>query len=273
MRAHLLVTGLSLLLFSFSALAQGNKTVVAKVGSKIITLDELNRRYDEIRRQAINPPPKRVFLEDLVRYEMGVQEAEKRGLAKDPVVAERLRQELYKGLLEKELGDKINAIQVSEDDMRKFYSEYPEIRTSHILIEVKPNATPQERAAAKKRAEEIYSEVRASKRPFEDLVKLYTDDVSTKRTGGDLGFQTKLTLVPAYYEAAERLKVGEISHLVETPYGYHIIKVTGRHKFEEANKRALRAAVFEHKKIALYNDYFAKLKKSYDVSVNLDAVK
>ena len=271
MRTSLLLA--SFVLVSITAFAQANKTVVAKVGSTVITLDDLNRRYDEIKRQAINPPPKKVFLEDLIRYEVGVQEAEKRKLEKDPLIAERIRQELYKGLVEKELAEKANSIQVNDDEMKKYYSSNPEIKTSHILIEVKPNANAQEKAMARKRADEILAEVKASKRTFEELVKLYTDDVTTKRTGGDIGFQTKLTLVPTYYDAAEKLKVGQVSGLIETPYGFHIIKVTGRNTFENSNKRALRAAVFEQKRLALYNQYFEKLKKGYNISVNYDAIK
>lgn len=272
MRAHLLLFA-SLFAFSQFALAQADKTVVAKVGNKSITLKDLNDRYEEVKRQAINPPTKKLFLEDLVRYEMGVQEAQKRQLEKDPLVAERLRQELYKALVEKELGEKIAKLQVSEAEMKKAYADNPEIRTSHILIEVKPNANAQERAGARKRAEEIYAEVKSSKRSFEELVKLYTDDVTTKPMGGDLGFQTKLTLVPAYYDAAEKLKVGQISNIVETPYGFHIIKMTGRNSYDQANKRALKGAVFEKKRVALYNDFFNKLKKQYNVSINSDLVK
>lgn len=275
MRSHLVMLSFVFCasLFALEALAQDQNAVVATVGNKKITRGEFDKRYAEIRKQAINPPPKDKFLEDLVRYEVGVQEAEKRNLSQDPQVAERLRQELYKALVEKDLADKVNGIQISDDEMKAYYKDSPEIRTSHILIELKPNANEQEKAAAKKRAQEILSEVKASKRPFEELVNLYTDDITTKKNGGDVGYQTSLTVVPAYYETALKMKVGDVSGLIETPYGYHIIKVTGRHSFDEANKRQVRAAVFEKKRLAVFNQYFEGLKKKYSINVNQSALK
>jgi parvulin-like peptidyl-prolyl isomerase len=261
------------LIFSAVVGAAENSPVVATVGNKTITLEEFNRRYEDVKRRAVNPPPKRLFLEDLVRYEMGIQEAEKRNLEKDPVIAERLREQLYTGLVEKDLSEKISAITISEDEMKDYYKSSPELRTSHILVEIKGSATPEERAAAMKRAKEIYSDVKKSKRPFEELVKLYSDDLATKKNGGDVGYQTRVSVVPAYYEAAVHLKMGQISEPTETPYGVHIIKLTAIHSYKDANKRQVRAAIYEKKKLAIFNEYFDKIKKNYKVSVNQDLLK
>jgi peptidyl-prolyl cis-trans isomerase C/peptidyl-prolyl cis-trans isomerase D len=209
----------------------------------------------------------------LVRYKLGLIEAEKRKIKDDPIVQERIRQEIYKGLLEKELGDKINAIKVTEDDMKAYYKHNPELRTSHILIEIKPGATPEERGAAKKRATEILSEVKKSAKPFEELVNLYTDDVTTKPVGGDIGWQTRITVAPTYYDAAARLRLGEISGLIETEFGFHIIKLTGRNSYQKANKRKLRAAVFDEKKKDIFDKYFAHLKTEHKIQVYKSALK
>lgn len=257
-----------ILVAGLQSMAQAGKEPVAVVGSKAITVEEFNKKYNEVKGMAVNPPTKKQFLEDLVRYELGLQEAERRGMEKDPTVQDRMRQELYKALLEKELGEKVQKINVSEKEMEAYYKKNPEIRTSHILIEVKPGATPEQRAEAKKRATEIYEEVKKSKRPFEELVRLYSDDPLTKQTGGDVGYQNRVTLVPSYYDSALAMKVGQINGLVETPYGYHIIKVTGRRSFENSNKRQLRAAVFDEKRRDYFNDYFDKLKKNYKISTN-----
>lgn len=255
-----------------SAFAQKGETVVATVGSKKITLDDFNKKYNEVKLQTINPPTKRQFLEDLVRYELGVQEAEKRNLEKDPIVQDRMKQELYKALLEKELGQKIQKIEVSDKEMAAWYKNNPEIRFSHILIEYKPGATPEQIAEAKKRATEIYDEVKKSKRPFEELVRLYSDDPLSKQAGGDVGWQSKVTLVPSTYDATVGMKPGQIKGLVETPFGFHIIKLTARRTFEEANKRQIRAAVYDEKRKQAFNDYFEKLKKQYKIQVNSSAL-
>jgi len=250
-----------------------SKEVVATVGNKIITAEEFNKKFNEVKAQTVNPPTKEQFLEDLVRYEVGLQEAEKRKLQNDPIVQDRMHQELYKALLEKDLGERVQKITVSDKEMEAYYKKNPEIRTSHILIEVKPGSTPEQKAEARKRAEEIYEkEVKKSKRPFEELVKLFSDDPLSKQTGGDIGWGNRITWVPAYYDAALRMSVGEISPLVETQFGYHIIKVTGRRTFDNANKRAIRAAVFDEKRREVFNEYFERLKKGYKIQVNKKAI-
>ncbi|HVK60249.1 MAG TPA: peptidylprolyl isomerase [Bdellovibrionales bacterium] len=262
------------LLVPVLANAQGkDKEVVATVGTKQITMKEFNEKYNEVLKQTINPPNKELFLEDLVRYEMGVQEAIKKGMQDDPMVKERVRQEYYKGLVEKELGKKVSEIKVNEKEMQEYYKNNPEIRTSHILIEYAPDATEAQKTAAKKRADEIYSEVKKSKRPFEELVGLYTDDALSKRTGGDVGWQSRLTLVPTYYDAALKMKVGEVRGLIETQYGYHIIKVTARRGYADANKSQIRAAVFDQKRKQLFDGYFARLKNQYPVKVNKSLIR
>ena len=252
---------------------QAADDVVAVVGNKQITLRELNEKYGEVIKQTINPPTRDVFLEDLVRYEIGVQEATKKDLQNDPIVKERMRQEVYKALIERELGKNIAAIKVNDKEMQEYYKQFPEIRTSHILIEFRPDATAEQKKDAQKRATEIYDEIKKSKRPFEELVALYTDDVLSKRTGGDVGWQSNLSLVPPYYQTALKMKVGEVKGLVETQYGFHIIKVTGRHGYNDANKRQIRAAVFDQKRKEIFDAYFAKLKRQYPVKVNKDKLK
>lgn len=262
----------SMMILLCSGLAEAQQ-VVATVGNKKITVEEFKKRYDEVRRETINPPPPQIFLEDLVRYEVGIQEAEKQNLQNDPIVKERFRQELYKALLEKALAKQFDGIKISEDEMKKYYANNPEIRSSHILIEIKPGATADEKAQAKKRADEIYQKVKSSKQPFEELVKLYTDDTISRSTGGDIGYQTRVTLYPTYYDAALKMKIGEVNGLVETRYGFHIMKVTGRRPFGEANRLQIRAAVFDEKRKQIFNAYFDKLKKGYNISVNESLAK
>ncbi len=261
-------------LFTHTGFAQ--TVAVIKQGGKVvkaISLADFNRRYEDVRKETFNPPTKSQFLEDLVRFEMGVYEAEKRKLADDPVVQDLIRQQLYKSLLEKELGAKVDAIEPTEDEMKAWYKRNPEIRFSHILIEYLPGATAQQINAAKKRATEVYAEVKKSKRPFEELAKLYSDDPQSKLSGGDVGWQSRLTLFPNYYDSIEKIKVGDIKGLIGSPYGFHIVKMTGRRTYENSNKRAVKMGVLEEKKVALFNQYFAFLKKSYAVETNSKLIK
>jgi len=266
---------LALSLVSTLAFAQKGSDIVATVGNKKITLDEFNKKYAEVKSQAsINIPSKKLFLEDLIRYELGLQEARKRNFEKDPLVIDRINQEMYKALLEKELGQKVQENTVSESEMKDYYSKNPQIRISDILIEVRPGASQQQRDEAKKRATEILAEVSKSKRPFDELARLYSDDLTTKNLGGDVGWQSSITLVPDYYQAALKLKLNEItSSLVETPFGFHIIKLTGKRSYEEATKREIRMAVFDLKRRVVFDQFFAKLKKQYKIDVNSKLVE
>lgn len=256
------------LIFSCLRSFNANAQVLAVVGSKQITLKEFNEKLEEVKNQAVNPPTPAEFLEELIRYEVGVQEAKKRKLQDDPKVQERFRQELYKALIEQEIGEKIGQIEVSEAEMKKYYPRNPEIRTSHILIAVKPNPTAEELKKAEARAREILKEVKSSKRPFEELAKVYTDDSLSKNNGGDVGYLTRMTLPPTYFEAAIKLKQNEISDIVRSHLGFHIIKMTGRRSYDQASKRVLRAAVFDEKRKQIFDAYFKNLKKQYTIKTD-----
>lgn len=258
------------LVFIFS---NAHAQVLATVGKKKITVKEFNKKYEDVKRQTNNPPPASVFLEDLIRFEVGVQEAYKRKMDKDPVVRDQMRQELYKGLLERKLGSTIQKIKVSEKEMKAYYRKHPELRTSHILIKFSPGASQKVIAEARKRALSIYADVKKSKKPFKDLAKIFSEDEISKSNGGDIGYQSQNTLVPSYYSAANKLKVGALYGLVRTRYGFHIIKLTARRAYKDANKYHLKTAVFDAKRRVVFNNYFKKVKKSYSIKLNKKAIK
>lgn len=264
---------LAVFFFPFGLQAEVKKDdIVATIGPRKITVEDFNRRFNEVR-NAENAPTKKQFLEEMVRYEMGLAEALKQGLDKDPIYLERARSELYKTYLEKELGASAQKISITDKEMEEFYKKNPEIRFSHIVIEVKPGATAEQRKEAKGRADEILKEVKKSKRPFEELVKLYSDDLVTKPIGGDAGFQSRLTLTPHFYETLMKMDTNEISQLVETPFGFHIVKVTARRTYADADKRQVRMGVHNEKRLSLFNQHFDKLKKNYPTSVNAKLIE
>lgn len=255
---------LILFAFSFSTVAQ----TAFSVGSKKVSAKEFQERFDQIQKSAVNPPSKEQFLNDWIKFEMGVKEAYAQNLQKSPEVIQAMEQVLYNALLEKEVGKRLQNINVKESEMRSYYSKNPEVRTSHILISVNPNASEAQVAAAQKRATEIYNEVRSGKRSFSDYVKLYSDDVPSKPNGGDIGFQTRVTLVPEYYDAAIKLRKGGISRPVQTRYGFHIIQLTDSRSYADADKSQIRAAVLDLKRNQIFENYFKSIQKKYPVSVN-----
>ena len=123
---------------------------------------------------------------------------------------------------------------VSEADARKFYNDNLEkyftkpeiIGASHILIGTSETATAEERKKAKEKAEDIAKRVKAGA----DFVAIAKADSTCPSApqGGDLGKFGRGQMVPAFEKAAFALKVGESSDVVETQFGYHVIKVTER---------------------------------------------
>ena len=85
----------------------------------------------------------------------------------------------------------------------------------------------EERAAAKKKAEDLLAQLRAAPDKFAELARQYSQDPGSKDNGGDLGFFARGAMVKPFEEAAFKLKPGQISGIVETDFGFHILKVTG----------------------------------------------
>lgn len=254
--------------------AQPAPTVLATVGNTKIMSDDFLRRYKDVLSKAqYNIPTREQFLEDLVRYELGVQQAQKENLQNDPIYKERMRQEIYKLLLEKHLTPPIEKVHLSDKELREYYEKNPQLRFSHILIEFKPGATVKEKEAAKRRANEIYDEVRKSKRPFEELVRLYSDDLLSKNTNGDLGYHNRVTLGKEYYETLLKMKVGEIRGLIELPQGFAIAKLTEKRSYDTADPLQVRGAAFEEKRKDIFDAFFNTLKKNTKTTVNRDALQ
>jgi peptidyl-prolyl cis-trans isomerase C len=100
------------------------------------------------------------------------------------------------------------------------------IGARHILIQVPKEATEEQKKQAKEKIESLLKEARAGK-DFSELAKAHSDCPSKTR-GGDLGYFGKGRMVPAFETAALALKEGEISPVVETQFGYHLIQVYGK---------------------------------------------
>jgi len=141
------------------------------------------------------------------------------------------RKEIYiNNLIENEIASKIT---VTEADAKKFYDgnaekfKQPEtVQASHILIGIDPKASADEKNKAKEKTAALHKRAKAG----EDFAALAKDNSTcpSAAQGGNLGYFAKGQMVPAFETAAFALKPGEISEVVETQFGYHIIKVTDK---------------------------------------------
>lgn len=124
---------------------------------------------------------------------------------------------------------------VSDADVRKEYDAHPERfrqggerRASHILIQADKSASADALKAAREKAEALLKQVRANPADFEKLAKAHSQDPGSAEKGGDLGFFPRGAMVKAFEDTTFALsKEGEISDVVQSDFGFHIIKLTG----------------------------------------------
>lgn len=174
----------------------------------------------------------------------------------------------------KEKFNKDNA--VTNDEMKKYYDKnkddfyLDQVEASHILIKTTDDEgkelSDEKKAEAKKKAEEVLAKAKAGE-DFSKLAKEYSQDPGSAANGGDLGFFEKGKMVKPFEEAAFSMKVGEISDLVESDYGYHIIKVTDkedRQKTFDEVKDTIKKALQDEK----YSAQVEKLKEEAKVEKN-----
>lgn len=104
------------------------------------------------------------------------------------------------------------------------FGEEEQVSAHHILVKTSPTATPEEKAAAKKKADDLTKQLRDGA-DFATLAKESSDDPGSAEKGGDLGSFPRGRMVPAFDEAAFSQEVGKIGDPVETNFGYHVIRV------------------------------------------------
>jgi len=149
----------------------------------------------------------------------------------------------------------------------------PEIRVSHILIELKPGFTSEDSAKALEKILKIKEKIQLGE-DFAELAKEFSEDEGTKNQGGDLGFFSRRMMVQPFDEAAFNLEVGQVSDVVKTQFGYHLIKVTDKKQIKpfEEEKDFLKS-IYQRIK---YNDdkqrFLDSLKRAFNYKVNSNLI-
>jgi len=162
-------------------------------------------------------------------------------------------------------------IAVSEADLKTYYEQNKarfgtkeERRASHILITAPASAPAAEREKAKAKAEQLLAEVKKTPASFADIARKNSQDPGSAEKGGDLDFVKRDgTMVKPFEDAMFALKKGEISNLVETEFGYHIIEVTDIKPESTPTFDQVRARIEDEARAQMATQEFAKAAESF----------
>jgi peptidyl-prolyl cis-trans isomerase C len=171
-----------------------------------------------------------------IRGSFPTDQAFQQGMAAQGLTIDQVRQQTRNGMLVQKVieAEVASKVVVQDAEVSAFYQQNLErfkqgdtVHASHILIGVPQDAAPQQEAQAKAKAEAVLKQVRGGG-DFAAIARAESQDPGSAANGGDLGFFPKGQMTPAFETAAFATKPGAVSAVVETPFGFHIIKVHER---------------------------------------------
>ncbi|MEI6155286.1 MAG: peptidyl-prolyl cis-trans isomerase [Deltaproteobacteria bacterium] len=263
---------LCLLLFVCACAKKEDSKVLVTIDNDKMTVQEFNKELDRIpvnmKMLVATQSGKKSYLDKLVVKKLLLREAGKEKMDTEKEFQERLADIKDQLLIESLLKKKIAAdAKISDDDLKKYYEANKEnfkrereISTRHILLKT-------EEEAKQVQGKLIKGE------DFIELAKKYSIDPNAGATGGEIGFHPKGSLVPEYEAAAFKLtKVGQVSGIIKTQFGYHIIRLEGTKPpsyvpFDEV-KDFIKQKILQEKQSELLEKYIDSLKKSAKITIN-----
>ncbi len=162
--------------------------------------------------------------------------------------------------------------------MAKYYAAQSSerVRARHILIRVDPGASFKDKSAARRKLEDVRARI-VKGADFAKEAEKNSDDKGSAVQGGDLGFFTKGQMVPSFEKSAFALPVGKVSDIVETDFGYHIIKVEEKNPGEpitlDKTKDDLKEYLYRVQGQNNFEDFVKELRKSASIKVEMDPSK
>jgi parvulin-like peptidyl-prolyl isomerase len=145
------------------------------------------------------------------------------------------------------------------------------VRARHILVRVAPGASQEDRDKALGKAKDVLKQLKNGA-DFTELAKKYSDDPGSKDRGGDLGYFSHGDMVPAFEKAAFGLDVGQTSDVVQTDYGYHVIRVEEKKAASKVNyddvKDDLKEYLFQQRGAKRFEEYIKDLRSKSEIKIN-----
>jgi len=275
-------------LFAQMVFAAEDAPILGTVGEYVVKkadVDRLIQYYPPDRQKSLreNPDQLMILVQRMLEVKILSDLARKDDLDKKPDVKEQL-QYLANNFLAQEYIFRVVAkdIRVPDDEIKKFYSANeksfvaPEqVRAKHILIRISPGSSEEEKKKVRDNAEGLLKRLKEGE-DFAKLAQEYSEDPGSRQSGGDLGYFGKGQVVKPFEEVAFSLKPGQTSDLVETQFGFHIIKVDDHKQamnrpLEEV-KDVIKARLQDELAKGKVEEYIKKVTKEAGMEVYPDRI-
>lgn len=159
---------------------------------------------------------------------------------------------------------------VSDEAVNTYFSEHQdefgqseERRASHILISVSPDSSDDEKQKARDKAEGILEQVRQNPEKFAEITKENSDDPGSAAQGGDLGFFGRGVMVKSFEDKIFSMQLDEISDIVETDFGFHVIKLTAIKEGKNPGLEEVREQIEKKLKIEMVGSVFGEIAEDF----------
>jgi len=243
-------------IISIRLLAQEAKQQKIQVDNKEIdmVINTIKRRF----------PAEQKFLEALTEAELTVEQ----------FTANLTKELMVQKLLDQQVASQVK--DVTEAEALQYYNEHgdvflqdEQIRVHHILFKVSETADPAKETDVENRARRVLQRIKKGE-DFENLARQFSEDPSALK-GGDIGFFSRGDMIKNFEDAAFALQPGEVSDLVRTPLGFHIIRLDESKQsqqvpFEEV-KAQIKLRLKQENSNKLFEQYVEKLKAKADIKI------
>ena len=155
------------------------------------------------------------------------------------------------------------AVKTYFEEHRDEFGQSEERRASHILISVPPDASDDAKQAARDKAEGILEQVRQDSEQFSEITKEHSDDPGSAAQGGDLGFFGRGVMVKSFEDKIFSMQLDEISDVVETDFGFHIIKLTAIKEGKHPDLEEVREQIENKLKIEMVGSVFGEIAEDF----------
>lgn len=247
------------------------ETILSSFNGQTITLGEFNQLWDQIPENYKLQLTKRNVLDQIISEKLLIQEAKNRGLEQDKDVLEQIKktteQILVQSLIEKEI---IGKVKVDDQEALTYYEENKDnfitkeqVYLYNILVETEEVA------------QDILEKLKAGG-DFIELAKEKSTGPSAAQ-GGDLGYVSKGELIPEIENVIFALEIGNISDIIKSEYGFHILKVTDKKPevlktFEEVKEEIVQTLLSTKQKEA-FDNLLEEIKSQVTIEINEEALQ